>query len=104
MSDALKAERLLLGGCWHEILPQEKDESGMCGIAKCAHCGGIGFVWYCPDSPDHLCHYHSSYADEEQRRYVISINGERIWLPEGHDPQYETSDDCIFCHLPEERK
>lgn len=42
-------------------------------LAHC-RCGEIADAWWCPDSPDHLCHYST-------------------------DP-----DSCDFCGLPDERK
>jgi hypothetical protein len=46
-----------------------------------AHCEGCGrdFGWYCPDSPKHICDYE-------------------------YEPGRFNSDDCIHCHMPDERK
>lgn len=45
------------------------------GIATCQTCDHMGPEWYCPKSPDHLCHYEKGDMDQ-----------------------------CDFCGQPEERK
>jgi len=65
--------------------------------------GNSASSWYCPDSIDHHCHYYTERDDKGY--YVELVNGDKLYkLPEDHDPDYETDDDCIFCHDPEERK
>lgn len=54
---------------------KEKDEWGCYGLAVCTICRK-NFGWYCPTSPDKLCNYD----------------------PPGN------SDDCNYCHQPDERK
>lgn len=66
--------------------------------ATCMICGD-GFGYRCPDSPDSVCHY---FTDAEGR--VELIDGLRIQPPAEHDRKYETTDSCIFCGSPEERK
>jgi hypothetical protein len=104
-----KAKKLLEGRCFHEIKIQEPDNEGYYGSAECIYCDGLGwnsiFTWYCPDSPDHACHYHSD--SDGKRRYTTDINGERIYLSKKHtdeNARWETDDQCLFCGLPNERK
>lgn len=102
MPEKEKTLKILRGKCWHEIVKR-----GEFGGAICKNCEDgrswnlFKFGWYCPESPDHICHYYSDLDEDE--RYVDSINGERIVL-EDYDGKYETSDQCIFCGQPEERK
>lgn len=70
----------VLWQCKHVIVPRDKyvDEKLKTDIwastgAICAICGK-NFGWWCPKSPDHLCHYSKS------------------------------EDDCDYCHMPDERK
>ena len=74
------------------------------------------FGHYCPESPDHGCHYYT----EDDGLHVKLYTGEIIRKPiDAHDPddwagrtitvnedckRYETDDSCLFCHAPEERK
>lgn len=67
----------LLTACKHEIAEKEPQIWGgykHYGYASCWVCGYDFYSWYCPDSPDHLCHYSKNY------------------------------DSCDYCHQPEERK
>lgn len=64
---------------------------------KCNQCGEW-FGWYCPKSEDFVCHY------ESRDKKVTLIDGERVDVPEGHDPKNESDDYCIFCGSPQERK
>lgn len=67
----------LVTSCPHEIKDKEPEIWGnhkYYGSALCWICGHYFGGWYCPDSPDHLCHYSKSY------------------------------DCCDYCHQPEERK
>ena len=69
------------------------------GSANCDICNeNLG--WYCPDSPDHTCYYYTN------PQGVIELrNGTEVNVPDPeHDARYETCDDCLFCHEPEERK
>ena len=97
-------------GAWN--YDPEDDSSG----AVCAICG-IGFGWWCPDSPDHACHYftvgspRASWCDDylpdddtaENQGKVKLLTGEFVTSPE-HDPKYETDDRCLWCGQPNERK
>jgi hypothetical protein len=71
------AEYLLESSCAHTVKEKVKDKWGSFGFAFCAGCG-THLGWYCPESPDHYCHY-----DEDE------------------DP---CRDDCLHCHQPDERK
>lgn len=73
------------------------------GDAYCVICEKH-FGHYCPESPDHTCHYYTVLDGK-----IKLFTGEIIDPPVGadgepHDPDYETSDCCIFCGAPEERK
>jgi hypothetical protein len=111
MTEKEKTKKLLRGDCWHVI-----EERGPVGGARCVSCGdwmrdGNTFGWYCPDSPDHQCHYFSQ-EDGKGNRFVESINGEKIILlkykvdVKGYvnGGSRESYDWCIFCGEPEERK
>lgn len=59
--------------------------------------------WLCAASPDGNCHYYTKDGK------VILKDGTKVEPPkdeEGnpHNSEYETEDDCIFCHQPEERQ
>lgn len=66
-------------------------------FAYCAICGNC-FRWYCPDSPDHTCHYKSHGGR------VVRIDGIVETVPVGHDATNECGEWCIFCGEPYERK
>lgn len=58
---------------------------------------------YCPDSPDHVCHYFT------EKNSVVA--GKVALIPAGFalptqeiDPERETEDSCLFCGNPDERK
>jgi hypothetical protein len=65
--------------------------------SSCVICGE-NFGHLCPESPDQICHYHTSGG------FINLIDGRKIAAPANHDVDYETEDSCIFCHQPEERK
>lgn len=72
------------------------------GWASCVICS-LGFGWYCPDSPDHVCHYFT------EKNTLVA--GKVALIPAGFalptqeiDPEYETEDKCLFCGNPDERK
>jgi hypothetical protein len=80
-------------GCPHAVTPRE----GYDGRTSCSLCGrDLG--WYCPRSPDHLCHY---FSDEGR---VELLDGESVPVPPGHDPGRECYEWCLYCRQPEERK
>lgn len=92
-----------LKSCWHEI---EKD--GDYG-ARCKYCdqGSSSFYygdkwgWYCPNSPDHQCHYFTQ-KDSNGKDYIETINGEKVIVNIKH--KHRSYDYCLFCGEPEERK
>ena len=89
--------RKLKAECPHDIPPQEPDENGY-GVAYCEGCGQH-FGWYCPSSPDRICHYYS------QDGMVVDIHNNQVMpVPEGYSNEYESPDYCIFCGHPDERK
>ena len=87
------------------ILEQEEDKWGY-GSAYCHDCGKY-FGWYCPDSPDHRCYYYI-YNTNEDGMYIILLNGNKHYLNDEQINRIKTygfsSDWCIFCGEPEERK
>lgn len=93
--------------CKHSIkqvgaTPKYKHE----GFASCENCDR-DFGWWCPDSPDHTCHYYTVIVEGFliTARAVELVNGtEHILYDYDGDPEYETDDDCVFCHEPDERK
>ncbi len=94
--------------CKHVVLPLTPESQaafvrgewlgmGRLDSAICEICDS-DLGWRCPDSPDLACHYYS------ENGFVKLINGEQVPIPEDHNPKYENSDSCIFCHSPDERK
>ena len=85
--------------CKHKVLVKQPDASGHYGSAECEGCDS-DFGWYCPDSPDHRCHY---WMDTENgQNSVLLLDGTRHELPaETEEPCYDW---CLFCGHPEERK
>jgi len=66
----------------------------------CDDCGKRFPGWYCPDSPDHNCHY---FTDDNGT--VELVTGEFVKPADPDwDKEYETDDECLFCGSPEERK
>lgn len=86
------------------VVPEKRDEFG---FAECELCGEqLG--WYCPDSPDHICHYYSEdkiFKDEVILLKIRLINDE-IYLKTAneHYNMFESRDECLFCGEPDERK
>ena len=77
--------------CKHKIYDDD-------GFAVCALCER-DWGWYCPESPDHLCHYFAPNGK------VVLANGEVEEVPVGkEDPKYWSYDYCLYCGQPEERK
>ena len=83
--------------CPHTIKPQEPDGVFGYGYAECAGCDAK-FGWYCPDSPDRVCHYESCDGQVEL------LDGTKVTVPADHDAKHDSSDWCIFCGHPDERK
>lgn len=75
-----------------------------CSSPRCLICGEhIGDGWYCPGSPDQECHYYT--LEDENGYYTEMRDGSKVYMPKEYDNKdYETDDDCLFCHQPEERK
>lgn len=102
MSDA-ELKYLYRNFCSHQTLqvPKKKDIESGCASAKCAECSDY-LGWYCPDSKDNRCYYES---EERDGKNVVELStGEVVAMDEDHDPEYETSDSCLFCGQPDERK
>ena len=83
--------------CKHNIF--KRDIASDCTSAVCLVCGE-DFGWWCPKSPDHLCHYYSENGKIELQ------DGTKVDRPKDApvSVKYETDDCCLFCHDPEERK
>jgi len=97
----------LFSQCICSIMKKDKPDSFLgeypnWGSATCETCGKR-YDWYCPDSPDHTCHYFS-FPGYAMINYVKLIDGTHHALPKEHDPNSEQIDQCIFCGEPEERK
>lgn len=61
--------------------------------------------WDCDKSPDKHCHYHTEPDPKNKKFRVVELdNGELHRLPASHDPSQESSDHCVFCGEPSERK
>jgi hypothetical protein len=75
------------------------------GFAFCETCGK-SFDYYCPDSPDHTCHYYSYMDDGNGKRFVRLVDGTEYYLPDDYDCTQEDApyQGCIFCGEPDERK
>lgn len=84
------------------------------GHTWCADCGE-DFGHYCPDSPDHACHYFSEdglhvklFTGEIVRKKLDEYDPDNIWdniVTVNNDcMRYETDDTCLFCGAPQERK
>jgi hypothetical protein len=61
------------------------------------------FGWWCPKSPDHLCHYFSNKGKVELIDGTV-INKPKNKYTKVYTKEYETEDSCIFCGDSEERK
>lgn len=76
------------------------------GSARCEDCDRY-FGWWCPKSPDNMCHYHTYKVEGFllTARAVELVDGtEHILEDYDGEPRFETDDDCLFCHDPDERK
>ncbi len=93
--------------CKHNIEQVGANPKFNCeGFAECQDCNSH-FGWWCPNSPDHICHYftHEVEAFLIKARAVELVDGaEHIIHDYQGDPEYETDDVCVFCHEHEERK
>ncbi len=78
--------------CPHEVIQEPLYlDSALCGIC------GVDFGWYCPTSPDRLCHY------ETNGGKVLLLDGRRVKAPPGAQNRMST-EWCMYCKDPEERK
>lgn len=93
--------------CQHVVVHvHAKSEYGWNGSARCENCDRY-LSWWCPDSPDHTCHYHTHEVEAFllKARAVELIDGTEYIIHDYEgDPKYENDDDCVFCHEPDERK
>jgi hypothetical protein len=92
---------MLLKLCKHSIV--KKHEFVVCEVC------GDEFGWWCPESPDHACHYFSKYEGEEPniRRVVVLRDGkEDSSFLKNKVPatRFESFDFCLYCSKPHERK
>lgn len=59
-------------------------------------------AWECKCSPDGYCHY---FTCDAAGQMIELYDGRLVPVPDPeHDRNYETEDDCLFCHQPDERK
>lgn len=75
-------------------------------IAMCSFCDK-SFGWYCPESPDHTCHYYT--VKNRDGHFVKLITKELVKPPDSesgtpYNTENKTDDYCIFCGSPEERE
>ena len=92
-------ERILQTICPHN---SSRIKSKNSDAPRCSFCEAHLQGWWCPESADNSCYY---YSEEKDGKRVITLsNGTVVSLPDDHDPENETSDACLFCHLPDERK
>ncbi len=91
MNDVVKkAKTLLEGECWHEM-----EKHGDYGGARCKICNYYKvehLSWYCEESPDHICKYFSIYDEEKRRRYIETIDEERVYLSKKYTKKYNDLD------------
>jgi len=82
----------LMDECQHAFAPMTKELEK----AVCLGCGRY-FGNRCPNSPDGVCHYRSAFG------VIPLITGEAVPIPEGHDPDMESDEFCIYCSDLEKR-
>lgn len=88
---------------FHKHSMIKKHNSAVCEICE------LDFGWWCPDSPDHACHYHSEYVEKDGAIYriVVLLDGakdESFLDKDVPEKEHETEDCCLYCGEPEERK
>lgn len=71
--------------------------------AKCAICDRH-FGWWCPDSPDSVCHYYPDFGVAMKEPKIILVDKTIISVPADKADDNYSDDWCIFCGSPEERK
>jgi len=99
-----KLENLSQRLCAHKELRDSDPEGG--GSARCVACGKHMGHWFCPKSPDHRCYYNSE-PNGDGSRHILLNGGTKHQITKEYrdaDAEYETDDDCLFCHNPDERK
>ena len=112
--------------CCHVVKRQTHvDKYGWWEPAQCAICDSIlEKGWYCPDSPDLICHYFSVTEDDGSET-VMLLDGNEVPCPKSRcydcdpcnmkprdvclnpgvpDQEYQSEDWCLYCGHPEERK
>jgi hypothetical protein len=96
--DSLTDELFPISGhvCKHEKLHGLAEDK----FVSCQTCSE-NFGWYCPKSPDKQCHYYT--FEFPEGRGILLLNGEIMLRPDA-DQTMESSDGCMFCHQPQERK
>lgn len=97
----------LLFPCQHKVQVQKKQIDDFdYDSPQCEKCKEDLGGWYCPDSPDHLCHYFSQ-KNRAGEDVIYLLDGTEVNMksinPE-HQVKFETDDDCVYCHDPRERK
>lgn len=99
----------------HKIIPRDPDieeklktDEWASTSAICAICGErLG--WWCPNSPDHVCHYEGQEC-LECKEIVIDDKGVIKHEKKKHDKILAfrnivgAGGCCVFCHMPQERK
>lgn len=78
--------------CKH-VIDGERDDHAHCIIC------GEGFGWWCPNSPDHVCHRESEWEDGKDTGIVQLVTGELVKPPREPDNFM-----CCFCDMDDERK
>tara|TARA_B100001778_G_scaffold330827_1_gene334022 strand:- start:38991 stop:39323 length:333 start_codon:yes stop_codon:yes gene_type:complete len=91
---ALILVKELKAHCEHRIRRFNSSSSAQCDVC------GTHFGWFCPKSPDSVCHY------ETNEESMIELIDGNLSKPGAHwnGQKYETDDCCVFCGAPEERK
>jgi hypothetical protein len=87
----------ILGTCPHQVKRGLDSDSAICEIC------GRRTGWWCPKSPDNMCYYFSENINGIYIHKVRLADGTLVDVPEGHNPDNESDDWCIFCGLPNER-
>lgn len=82
--------------CRHENLRGLKEDS----FVACQDCSET-FGWFCPSSPDKCCHYFTFNFPEGQG--ILLVSGEVYLMPSANRKK-QSSDGCLFCGSPQERK
>lgn len=88
----------LMRQCIHQLVRE--------GMGTICEVCSTRFGWWCLESPDHVCHYHSYH--DRGKRLIELVDGMDYEIPENSksEPEYENDNRwfCFFCGEPEERK